>query len=1136
MSLFLKSSGGGSDKESITDTVGNTDTVVITVSAAPVNRPPFWNPKTVSLSGRTGSEITLSLSDICADPDSDAVAFILLEGDPGADTIIDSIWLFTPAGDDTGNYTLRVTASDPDGATDTLTVTLSVSIHDSTIVDNSPPVIKLISPVDDTVIGVDSFRVSVLCTDQSGVASVTIGTGGSTVEAVNESGNLYSATIKELPGGEFSTVMINATDGAPTPNTGTATVRIKNDDDTAKPVITRVTPPADSVSTNAVRYTVTLSCTDQSGIVSVVGEMDEQSFTGARAEDNHWTIAVTGLTENAVNAVTVTATDSSLRANSAQLIIFITCDPTMEDSDGPTIIQISGPTNDDIVSDSVVEITDSIIDPSGIDSVYWTLNGDWAGTLASVSESSDAYRLRDTLTSYHEHRIVIHAIDNASRHNRDSAVITVDYDAAPAVNDTGISTDKNRNVSFTLVAESPDGDPLVWTKLSDPSRGTVTGTLPEGIYAPADGFSGTDTFFVQVSDEVWSDTAEILFLVREVNYPPVLNDSAITISEDSPATFNLSGSDPDGDALVEWSIVKQGSDGTATLGSSPANRVTYTPTDDFAGRDTFSVRAGDGDLYDTGFIWVTVTPVNDVPTISRNLGLTVLEGGNGTINTSRLNFIDPDNSTSDLSITVTALTENGQLALSGVPVTASGILTYDDLASGNFTYTHNGDEAVADSFSYTVSDGEAEQSGRFKFTISPVNDAPTFSKHGSQMKNTVGQGNFYRDTVIVSDPEGAYSTMSVTMVPVDAGVTFSTANGRVVIRWLADFTRYSCDHAVSCTLEVVDGANAVLIAWTTTVGKHVWTKVMNGSEVEDYMYGSDIFAPRDSFIFFTANSNPSDPLQGFVYKCDMKQSSPWTTVGTVLFWGAGIRCNTTTVCFWDGNRNIYRFNATTGTLIDSFTNAYQINGWALAESGSDVYYTRTTSGDSTRLFRNGTAVHSMDNSSDQRSLISPFVTQNHTFVGYAYTSTTTHIYLSRLTNPLPNPNSFATATTAIWSGTIGPGSQPTIAIRPDNNDNDTIYAFRSGSVKRFVNYVNSTSPAVETVTGASAPNEIKAMVTGSAGWFKTGTETDLYFTSDAFATSITESFDPGYTVSDVKISADGKAVFAIGSDYTIYRY
>ena len=825
--------------------------------------------------------------------------------------------------------------------------TLHVHIkYDPSIPDNVPPAITLISPAADTIIDVNSFLVRVTCTDDSGVALVSMSIGTDTVRAVRVPGSdEFTGTVLNLAAGKYSTVSITAVDSAAARNSKSISVRIKYDNDASGPTITRITPLTEYASTNAPSYTIKVSCTDSSGVASVRGTLGAKSFTGSRGTEPNWTIPVTELVVNMVNTVTVTATDSSLKANQSTLDFYITYDPTMLDTIGPTIKQISGPASGSTIKDPIVVITDSITDPSKLDSVYWTLNGVWAGVLTPVS---GAFQVRDTLTTYHANRIVIHAIDSSTRHNRDSAVITLEYNVPPVLADTALSTNKNKALTAQLRAVSADGDTLVWSRISDPANGALTGTLPSMTYTPVNNFSGADSFDVRVTDGTWSDTGKVRITIVYVNYPPVMTDttvatsknnavtfnlsgtdpdgtaltgwaivtqgtkgnaalatspanrvtytpnnnatgndsfyfragdgslfdtgkvvvtiananfppvakdSTISINEDASATFNLSGTDPDNDPLSGWAILKQGSNGTATLATSPANRVTYTPSGNFSGKDTFSFRVGDGALYDTGFIWVTIAPVNDTPTISRNLGLTVNEGATGTINTSYLNFSDPDNQTSDFVLTVTVLPKNGQLTLSGAPVGASGTVPYTELSAGNFRYVHNGSETTADSFSFTISDGVASRAGVFKFTISPVNDPPTLSKTGSQMKNTCGIGNYYRDTVTITDAENAFSSMTVTMVPTDAQITKNT-NGTLWINWCVDFNKYSLNQAVKCTLRVVDGPDTASLAWTTTIGKHVWTKILTSTQVDAYMStAQNSFAAHDSFKIYTGQDN-----------------------------------------------------------------------------------------------------------------------------------------------------------------------------------------------------------------------------------------------------------------------------------------
>ena len=417
--------------------LADTEIVLITVSATPVNRPPVWNPETISRSGQPGVPITLTLADKCTDPDNDALTYSIVPGTPAGDTVVDSMWSFTPAARDTGTYAVRIVARDPSDAADTMTIDLTIiaddqtppemkritpsvdsqtvssssypiivscrdasgiasvkcameadtfkvtrsddtlysatvtglrasvwntirfiatdsapaankctlNVHltyDATIPDIVPPILYFVNPTKDTVIGVDSFTVTAICKDQSGITSLT-GLRDATPFTMTKSAtvdSVWTGTVKGLPAGAYATIWLIAIDASTAKNKDSVSLRIKYDGDATGPVMTLVSPAKDSVSTNSSSYTVTLQCTDASGIRSVTGVKGSSTFTGVRGSGNNWTIAISGLTANAYTAIVFTATDSSLRANTSTLSLYIKYDPTMDDVDGPMCEQI----------------------------------------------------------------------------------------------------------------------------------------------------------------------------------------------------------------------------------------------------------------------------------------------------------------------------------------------------------------------------------------------------------------------------------------------------------------------------------------------------------------------------------------------------------------------------------------------------------------------------------------------------------------------------------------------------------------------------------------------------------------------------------------------------------------------------
>ncbi|MBN1131324.1 MAG: immunoglobulin domain-containing protein [Chitinispirillaceae bacterium] len=327
--------------------------------------------------------------------------------------------------------------------------------------------------------------------------------------------------------------------------------------DTTPPTLRRLTPADDSISINASSITIRVIATDASGISRVTCALGSDTFSVTRSADSVFSATVTGLVVNLWSRITVIATDSSLAANRCTLSVFIKYDPTMLDSAGPVIFQKSGPTSGSVIISPIVSIIDSIVDQSGIDSVYWTLNNVRAGAMTLVSSSTTNYRLLDTLTTFRANRIVVHVVDRSTRRNRDSAIVQLDYNLPPISNDTAVSTNRNIAKTWTLNFNSQDGDPLTWSQLTSPSSlsGAVSGTLPSVTFTPASNWSGVDSFLVRVSDGYWSDTIKIKITVVNVTVAPsiVTQPQSLTRNIGQSATFSVTiNADVNPEPSYQW--------------------------------------------------------------------------------------------------------------------------------------------------------------------------------------------------------------------------------------------------------------------------------------------------------------------------------------------------------------------------------------------------------------------------------------------------------------------------------------------------------------------------------------------------------------------------------------------------------
>ncbi len=181
-----------------------------------------------------------------------------------------------------------------------------------------------------------------------------------------------------------------------------------------------------------------------------------------------------------------------------------------------------------------------------------------------------------------------------------SATVTVTVGPKPneppvAVDDT-VSTMADTPATFDVRANDndPDGDALTVVSAATPANGTVVingdGTLT---YTPNDGFEGTDTFVVTITDGESTATSTVTVVVAPApNDAPVANDDTYSVDGDKASTLDVlaNDSDPNGDTLVITSVT-QPSNGAVTIVDG---RLVWTPEPGFEGTVTFTYTVSDG--------------------------------------------------------------------------------------------------------------------------------------------------------------------------------------------------------------------------------------------------------------------------------------------------------------------------------------------------------------------------------------------------------------------------------------------------------------------------------------------------------------------------------------------------------------
>jgi alpha-tubulin suppressor-like RCC1 family protein len=423
----------------------------------------------------------------------------------------DTVWCGYFLGD-SGMKTIKITAYVKNNLMVSDSVTLMI-YPKSIPLDTTMPVLHLVSPVKDSgVVSTGAPTIFLSCKDASGIASVICTTGIFRFSGIQSTtaDSIWSINVTGLTPGRFNIISFIATDKSASANRDTLSVYIKYDNDSTAPAMSLYLPVKDSISENSTSCSVKVVIKDASGISRVSCNLGGSQFASKRpgVGDSIWSFGISGLAPG-YNTVRFFAIDSSINANMDSLVLHIKFDPNSKDSEGPAFIRVGGPVSGNVVKDSIVSIVDSVFDPSGVDSVFWTLNGIRRGMLSIGSNG--LYSLKDTLRKFHLDTIVIHAQDKSSIRNKSKIEVVLDYNLPPIVNDTNVMTLKNTAISWTMHAISPDNDSLTWSIVFSPqaTSGAVNGILPSLTFTPQNNWAGIDSMLIRVTDGAWSDTAKV---------------------------------------------------------------------------------------------------------------------------------------------------------------------------------------------------------------------------------------------------------------------------------------------------------------------------------------------------------------------------------------------------------------------------------------------------------------------------------------------------------------------------------------------------------------------------------------------------------------------------------------------------
>jgi hypothetical protein len=583
-----------------------TDTATVTVNVDNVNEAPSASDANGNLA-ENGSAGEAVATVAASDPDAGtSLSYQITAGNAAGLFAIDANGnITTTAGLDfesASQHVLTVEVSDGE-LTDTAVVTIDVSNA-----NEAPVASDIAGGVNENLAGgqvIGTLGVSDADAGDSFGYAITAGNGLGFF-AIDTNGQVTTTSALDFETASGYALTVTVTDAGGLSDTAQVNVTVNNVNE-APTASNASGSVAEDGSAGAVIGTVATSDPDGDNLSY---QITGGNGSGHFAIDSNGQVTTTGALDHEAasqHVLTVEVSDGEF-TDTAQVTVNVT-----DVNEAPTASNASGSVAENGSAGAVIG-TVATSDPEGDSLTYQITAGNGSGHFAIDSNGQVTTTGALDHEAASQHVLTVEVSDGELTDTAQVTVDVTDVNEAPTASNASGSVAENGSagaVIGTVATSDPEGDNLTYQITGGNGSGhfaidangqvTTTGALDHEA-------ASQHVLIVEVSDGEFSDTAQLTVNVTDVNEAPVAVADTAIVDEDGSVVVSVLDNDTDVDSVLSVESVTQGANGSVVTNGTT---VTYTPSPEFYGNDSFTYTVSDGALTATATVSVTVNQVHE---------------------------------------------------------------------------------------------------------------------------------------------------------------------------------------------------------------------------------------------------------------------------------------------------------------------------------------------------------------------------------------------------------------------------------------------------------------------------------------------------------------------------------------------